>query len=88
MAKHKPPEPVKYYPDATWRLEWHKIPPDKLPASYKDYWLIFSRGRHVGDLFVGKSGVRVVLFERFTIRISDVKQAALIAVATILGPKH
>lgn len=72
------PMPARYYTSFKMRCSWVKTPPTEVPAPYREHWTMSYKGRDVGELFLGKSGLWFgVIFGRATIRGRDVDHLAL-----------
>ncbi len=79
---------AKFYPDARYRLTWDKLPKDKLPKPYEQYWAVSFKGKHVADFFKGKSCYTAVIFGRFTIRRKDGYDLALYLASLFVHPQN
>ena len=59
---------VRVYPDARYRLDWHRL---QAPSPYGHYWEVFFMGKHVADLFQGKKRCIACVWGRCTIYATD-----------------
>lgn len=85
--RHWPDRDFMYMPDTLWRLSWPKF--EAAPPPYAgNYYLVTHRGRHVGELFMGKSGRwYAVVFGRMTFSGRNVRTVEDAVVGMVTEPR-